>query len=297
MLPLDEFIIFVFCCITDRFNALTEGNPLRKRGFQPALTDPEVITMEIVGEFLGIDTDKGIWEYFRRHWGHFFPALGCRTTFTRQAANLWYCKIMLREKIAEELGAVKNPVHIVDGFPVPVCNIKRAFSSKNFQGDAAYGFCASKGEKYYGFEGHLLIDSSGVITSCTLAAANIDEREALPELLPGIQGLLIGDKGYISSALHQNLLNEGVNLQTSLRKNMHDGRPQKYVSKLMSVRRLVETVIGQLTERFNIEKVRARDKWHLTSRTARKLLSHTVGILLNRLSGRSSLEFDGLIAA
>jgi len=252
--------------------------------------------MEIVGEFLGMDNDKGIWEYFRRHRRHFFPALGCRTTFVRQAANLWRCKIMLREKIAKELGVLTDTVHIVDGFPVPVRNIKRACSSKNFQGDAAYGFRASKREKYYGFEGHLLIDSSGVITSCTLAAADIDEREAPPELPPGIRGLLIGDKGYISSDLHQELLNEGVDLQTSLRKNMHDGRPRKYVSILMSVRRRVETVIGQLTERFNIEKVRARDVWHPTSRTARKLLGHTVGILLNRLFGRPSLEFDGLIA-
>jgi IS5 family transposase len=297
MLPLDEFIIFVYCCITDRLNAMTEGKPLRKRGFSPVLTDAEVITMEIVGEFLGIDTDKGIWEYFRRHWRHFFPALGCRTTFVRQAANLWCCKIMLQEKIAKELVAVTDPIHIVDGFPVPVCNIKRAFSSEIFQGEAAYGFCASKGEKYYGFEGHLLISSSGVITSCTLTAANIDEREALPELLPGIHGLLIGDKGYISFALRQNLLNEGIDLQTPHRKNMHDGRSRKYVSMLMSVRRRVETVIGQLTERFNIEKVRARDIWHLTSRIARKLLGHTVGILLNRLCGRDSLELDGLIAA
>jgi hypothetical protein len=35
---------------------------------------------------------------------------------------------------------------------------------------------------------------------------------------------------------------------------------------LMKARRLVETVIGQLTERFHIEKVRARDTWHLTNR-------------------------------
>ncbi|MCK4983476.1 MAG: hypothetical protein KAS17_11165 [Victivallaceae bacterium] len=37
----------------------------------------------------------------------------------------------------------------------------------------------------------------------------------------------------------------------------------------------METVIGQLNERFNIEKVRARDMWHLTVRIGRKLLAHT----------------------
>ena len=120
MLPPDEFRIFVYCCITDRLNTLTEGTPLRKRGFSPALTDAEVITMEIIGEFLEIDTDKGIREYFRRHRRHFFPAVGCGTAFVRRAANLRRCKIMLRKKIAEELGAITDSVHIVDGFPVTV---------------------------------------------------------------------------------------------------------------------------------------------------------------------------------
>ena len=42
----------------------------------------------------------------------------------------------------------------------------------------------------------------------------------------------------------------------------------------MKVRRRVETVIGQLVERFNIEKVWARDVFHLTNRFTRKLLGH-----------------------
>jgi hypothetical protein len=37
------------------------------------LKDSEVIAIEIVGEFLGMDCDKTIWEYFKRHWSHFFP--------------------------------------------------------------------------------------------------------------------------------------------------------------------------------------------------------------------------------
>jgi hypothetical protein len=59
----------------------------------------------------------------------------------------------------------------------------------------------------------------------------------------------------------------------------------------------VETVIGQLSEQFNIEKVRDRDLCHLTSRMARKLLAHTVGVLINHILGRNLLQFDGLVAA
>jgi len=295
MLPIDEFIIWVFCQVTDQLNTLFRGHKIRRRGFAPSLTDSEVITMEVVGEFLGIDTDKGIWEYVRCHWSHFFPGLGCRTTFVRQAANLWYWKMRLQNSLARKLGAFADDIHLVDGFPIPVCCFKRAFFSKVFRGDATYGYCAAKDETYYGFHGHLLISFSGVITAFTATAANADEREALWELLPGVRGLLIGDKGYISDPLRQDLLAHGIDLQTALRDNMQDERDPGYVKMLKSARRLVETVIGQLAGRYNIERVRARDMWHFLSRIFRKTLSHTVAVSLNRSFGRNPLQFDGLI--
>jgi len=296
MLPIDEFIIWVFCHVTDHLDALSRGHKLRGRGFAPSLTDSEVITMEIVGEFLGTYTDKGIWEYFRSHWLHFFPNLGCRTTFVRQAANLWYWKMRLQNKLAVNLGAFADDIHLVDGLPMSVCRFKRAFFSKVFRGKAAYGYCAAKDEKYYGFHGHLLISFSGVITAFTVTTANADEREALWELLPGVHGLVIGDKGYISASLHEDLLVHCIDLQTALRENMHDDRDPEYVKMLKSARRQVETVIGRLAERYNVERVRAGDIWHLISRMFRKTLSHTVAVFLNRCFGRDPLQFDGLIA-
>ena len=40
----------------------------------------------------------------------------------------------------------------------------------------------------------------------------------------------------------------------------------------------IETVFGQLVERFHAKRVWARDLWHLTSRWMRKLLSHTLAV-------------------
>lgn len=187
--------------------------------------------------------------------------------------------------------ALNDPVHLVDGFPMPVCKITRAARSHCFKGEAAYGYCAAKNEKYYGFEGHVLISSEGVICSGTFAAANIDERDVLPDLT----GLLVGDKSYIYPVLKEELAKQGLDLETPLRKNMKDTRPKALVKHFITIRRLVETVISQLTERFHIEKVRARDIWHLTNRFRRKLLAHTVGVFLNKLLGNSSLHFAKLI--
>lgn len=64
---MEYFIIAVFCKIDDLLKEITQTNRVRHRGFAPALCDSEVLTMEIVGEYQGIDTDQGIWKYFRNH--------------------------------------------------------------------------------------------------------------------------------------------------------------------------------------------------------------------------------------
>lgn len=53
--------------------------------------------MEVVGEFLGIDTDKGIHGYFKRHWAELFPRIPDRSAFLRQSANLWSYKQQLHQ--------------------------------------------------------------------------------------------------------------------------------------------------------------------------------------------------------
>ena len=76
---------------------------------------------------------------------------------------------------------------------------------------------------------------------------------------------------------------------------MKETRSEKFVHWLKSTRRLVETVIGQLTERFNIEKVRARKLWYLTNRVSRKILSHTISMFINKQLGNPPLQFDLLL--
>jgi hypothetical protein len=76
---------------------------------------------------------------------------------------------------------------------------------------------------------------------------------------------------------------------------MRDPRPKALVSQLMSSRRLVETVIGQLTERFHIEKVRARDTWHLANRFICKVLAYTMDCFLGKLLGKPTLLFEALV--
>lgn len=85
-MDITTFIIAVFCLIDDQL----AGQRLRRRGPQPTLCDSEVLTIEVVGEFLGLETDSSIFAYFRRDYADWFPGLReiNRTTFVQQAANL-----------------------------------------------------------------------------------------------------------------------------------------------------------------------------------------------------------------
>ena len=117
-MSIEEFIIQVFCCIADEYGLLVKPHlPLRKRGYAPQLSESEVITMEIVGEFLSIDTDKGIWQDFRNHWYSWFPNLGSRANFVKPASHLFRVNQLILKRIARQLGAFSDPSHIVDGFP------------------------------------------------------------------------------------------------------------------------------------------------------------------------------------
>ena len=295
-MSVEDFIITVYCLIDELLKKQENTQKIRKRGFRPALSDSEMITMEIISEFLGIDTDKGAWEYFCNHWRFLFPAIGSRANFAKQAANLWIIKQSIQKQLATELGALHDSLHLADGFPMPVCHFRRANFSQIFSGEAAYGYCASKGETYYGFKGNLLINSEGIITAITVTKANIDERESLWDLVDGIQGMIITDKGLIGVD-YKNELQQftGINLQTAVRSNMEEKRSKKFIKWLVSTRRLVETVIGQLTDRFQIEKIRARKLWYLTNRVARKVLSHTICAYINKKIGNPPLQFELLV--
>ena len=295
-MPLEDFIITVFCWVEEHTTSVLGDHRLRSRGFAPKLMDSEVITMEVVGEFLGLDTDVGIWKYFNRHWLSWFPKLGSRTTFAQQAANLWVIKQRFHQQLLMDLGTAADPIHLVDGCPMPVCVLTRAPQCRLFPAAADFGYCAAKKHYYYGLHGHLMVTAHGVITACTVTPASGDEREALWDLTDGVQGLVIGDKGYISAFLQAELVTVGIDLQTPLRANMTDPRPAWVVRQLTSTRRLVETVIGQLVAQFHFEKIRARDVWPLTSRVARKILAHTLGIFINRQVGRPDLQLESLIA-
>jgi hypothetical protein len=293
-MDLESFIILVFCTIDDFLRACRPK--LRQRGPAPTLADSEILTIEAVGEFLGLDTDRGLYAYFRRHFGHFFPGLRAvhRTTFGRQAANLW----VVKDALWQHLSAATHrdaALVIVDSLPVPVCRFARAHRCRGFAGVAAFGHDALAHQTDYGLRLHLRISWPGVITAATLAPANAADLAVAPELLVGQVGWVLGDGTYWSPRLRAELAPQGLALLAPPHRT--SARTERWPRWLVQTRRRIETVLSQLTERYHAKRVWARDVWHLTARWLRKLVSHTMAVLLCQRTGLSPLTFARLITA
>jgi len=116
----DDFIITVYCLVCEHYQVIKDTHPLRRGGFAPALTDKEVITMEICGEYFKLTSDKDIFQYFRQHYAHVFPRLGDCSLFVRQAANLWAMKAAIQRRLTQVSGQATDPVPVIDTLPLPV---------------------------------------------------------------------------------------------------------------------------------------------------------------------------------
>lgn len=291
-MDLSTFIISVFCLVDDQL----KGRRIRQRGPTPKLSDAEVLTIEIVGEFLGLDTDKALYRYFRRHYGEWFPALGevHRTTFARQAANLW----KIKERLWQELLALAphDPAFaICDSMPLPACLFARAYRCKRFRGEAAFGKDALLRQTFYGFRVHVRVCWPGVITRFSVAPANAHELYVVPELLEFTRGLVVGDRNYHSPETKEDLARSmGIELLAPYRSKKHDPAPERsaFLSRL---RYRIDTVFSQLTQRYSIKRVWAKDLWHLAGRLLRKVLSHTVALVLNHRQGNRPLQLSRLL--
>jgi Transposase DDE domain len=294
----EYFIIMVYVLVCENYQVVTAQGLLRRRGFPPTLTDEEVITIEICGEYFGLSQDEDIFDYFRTHYQPFFPQLRERTGFVRQMANLWQVKAQIQQRLTQISGQAADPVQVIDTLPLPVCTYTRSSRDRCFKPEADYGYCAAKKLHYYGFKLGLRIARSGMIIAYPLLPARPHDSQLLDDLVAGFEGVIAADKGFVDGQRPQDLARKRyVELVVPARKNMTAKPPKAILKPCNRWRKLVETVGSHLTEHYHTAKTRAHDLWHYQHRLIRKVLSHTVCVFINLQLGRPPLHLDDLVVA
>ena len=54
---------------------------------------------------------------------------------------------------------------------------------------------------FFGFKLHFILNTFGEIVSMTITGGNVNDRSPVMDMVKGITGKLVGDKGYISKKL------------------------------------------------------------------------------------------------
>ena len=74
-----------------RLSVRPNGKP-RRAGFEPALSDAECLTIEIVGHFLGYSSQKKLYEQMREHFLGYFPDLKDRSSLCAPIGQFVACQ-------------------------------------------------------------------------------------------------------------------------------------------------------------------------------------------------------------
>jgi SAM-dependent methyltransferase len=112
---------------------------------------------------------------------------------------------------------------------------------------------------FFGFKLHLVVNDRGEILNVMLTPGNVDDRKPVPELVRNLFGKLVGDRGYISQPLFEELLSN-FNLQfiVGIKSNMKNKLMPVFDKILLRKRAIIETIIDQLKNISQIEHSRHR---------------------------------------
>lgn len=284
----DDFCLWTYTIVDDIW--LRIAWLFRRPGPEPECSDSELMTMALVGECRGWDKETDLLSQIKEH-QDLFKHIPSQSRFNRRRRHLMNGFNLVRRIILQALDVAQVRQCVIDSLPIPVVQFHLVPGSS---GDwpaygASFGKVSSKKETIYGYKLHLLVTIGGVILDFELAPAHATDLEVGFELLSDHTDLeVIGDKAYISADKAAELWQRNrLRLRTLPRRNQTEQLPAATCTAINTIRQIVETVNGQLTEQFNIETNHAHTFWGLCTRLYSKLTAHTICIYLNRLLGNA----------
>ena len=252
----------LFCFVDDfekmyeetmRHHQLAQGGKIKFPTRTPDLTCSEIATILLIFQQSPIRNFKAFYLLLLSpHYKSDFPLLPTYERFISLIPRTFGLFVILLHC----LFAKSRGISYIDATSLAVCHNKRIFNHKVFKGLAARGK-TTKGW-FFGFKLHVVINEKAELVRVKLTKGNVDDRVVVPSMTSSLEGLLFGDKGYISEKLFLALYRRGLKLVTGIKKNMKNKLMILHEKFLLRKRSLIETVFDYLKNKFQIEHTRHR---------------------------------------
>lgn len=159
----------------------------------------ETLTAALFQHIAQVTTKKKCWQLLE-------PDCSYKTfvvSINRVAALAWQVLCLILFGNRQEAHIVKH----VDSTDVPVCTVRKARRCRTMRGLAAWGK-TGKGW-FYGLKLHLIADLEGRLLSLCFTPGNTNDRDPVVDLAGHMDGVFIGDAGYVSDDLAARFHQEG----------------------------------------------------------------------------------------
>jgi len=225
----------------------------KKRNRNKRLCMSEIMTLVVMFHQSGYRNFKifyisHVWE----HLGKEFPNL---VSYNRFIEIMLSILVPLCAYLQAHRGKMTG-ISYIDSTPISVCHNVRIKRNKVFAGLAARG--KSSVGWFFGFKLHLVVNDQGELLGCFVTPGNVNDRAPVAHLVKGLAGKLFGDRGYISQSLFESLFQQGIQLITTIRKNMKNKLLPLIDKVLLRKRYIIETINDQLKNISQIEHSRHR---------------------------------------
>jgi hypothetical protein len=262
-------------------------------GRPPLVSDAELVALAVAQAAIGISSDRQFLGLVERVLPGWFPHLPDQSQYNRRLRTLVELISSVQQQLARWLD--RGDVRLADGTQLAVASYPGCQQRSHFAGFARYGYSKSHHRFLWGVRLVMITDGAGVPLGYTIVPANEKEYEPLADLLSGVPAeIVIADKGLWGRAYRDRLAADGVTLLTPDRTRTAANIDRERA--LASFRLVIESVFANLKGQMRLERHLAKTPAGLALRIAQRILTLTLGILLNTLAGRPAralAAYDG----
>ena len=307
MVDVDTFLTILYVMADDFCKTSLPPEP--HPGPQAALSQSEVVTLALCGQWQGFGSERGFYRYAQRHLRAALPSLPTREQYNRQVRRQHAVLVAFFLHLVRLLAAQGCAYEALDSSGGPTRDAKRRGAGW-LPGLADIGWSNRLGW-YEGVHLLLAVPPTGVITGLGCGAASTKDQPLAETFFalrrfpqPGLasvgapaQSPYVVDKGFEGQANHTAWWTTyGAQVICPPRRNSKRPWPKPWRRWLAGVRQIVETVNEKLHHTFRLDRERPHELSGLQARLVAKLALHNFCIWVNDQFGRPRLAFTDLVA-